>query len=199
MKIISDISNGFGYAHEKGIYHHDLKPLNLLITSESIAKITDFGFSKISFRSSVTTNKGYSPLYAAPGQITSDHYGNPDQRTDLYHLGLIFHELLMGRLPDDGSSHVVIHKKILSPDTAPATLASVNLDLAVYDPIIGKIIAKRMEDRFQTVDEFQDTFQSVYSLNKERKERLKDLKVTKESLKNSTKTRDIQRHTRETI
>ncbi len=199
IQIISGISGGLGYAHRKGIYHHDLKPLNVLITSDYVPKIADFGLSKISSRSSMTTNKGYSPLYAAPEQLDSEHYGNPDQRTDLYHLGLIFYELLTGRLPYDGSSHVVIISKILSPEIAPAKLASVNPDLAIYDPIMAKLIAKWMEDRYQTVSEFQDAIQNVYALNKERSELLEDLKITKASLKTITTTGDIQRLTKEAI
>ncbi|MCQ1539575.1 protein kinase [Methanocalculus taiwanensis] len=199
IQIISGISGGLGYAHGKGIYHHDLKPLNVLITSDYTPKIADFGLSKISSRSSMTTNKGYSPLYAAPEQLDSEHYGNPDQRTDLYHLGLIFFEILTGRLPYDGSSHVVIISKILSPDISPATLASVNSDLAPYDPIVGKLTAKRMEDRYQNVTEFQQALKGVYALNKERTELLKDLKLTKASLKTSSTTGDIQRLTREAI
>jgi serine/threonine protein kinase len=199
LKIISDISRGLQYAHEKGIYHHDLKPLNVLITAGFVPKIADFGLSEISSHSSIMADKGYSPMYAAPEQLDSEKYGNPDQRTDLYHLGLIFYELLTGKLPYDGSSHVVIISKILSPEIAPAKLASVNPDLAIYDPIMAKLIAKRMEDRYQTVSEFKDALQSVYSLNKERSELLEDLKITKASLKTSSTTGDIQRLTREAI
>jgi len=164
-----------------------------------VAKIADFGLSKISSRSSMTTNKGYSPLYAAPEQLDSDHYGTPDQRTDLYHLGLIFFELATGRLPYEGSSHVVIISKILSPDIAPATLASIKPELAIYDPIVGKLTAKRMEDRFQTVSEFQVVLRNVHSLNKERHGLLEDLKLTKDSLRKSTGKEDIKRLTHEAI
>jgi len=197
--IAYDISRGLAYAHEKGIYHHDLKPLNVLITSAKVPKIADFGLSKISSRSSISTSEGYSPLYAAPEQLDPDQYGTPDQRTDLYHLGLLFFELLTGRLPYDGTSQVVIIRKILSPSIAPSTLASMNSGLAIYDPIIGKLIAKRKEERFQHVGEFQDALQDLESLNKQRKELLEDLKATKTSLKLSTRTVEIQRLTRENI
>ncbi len=199
IQITYDIAKGIAYAHHKGVYHHDLKPLNVLITSQSVPKIADFGLSKVSARSSITTNKGYSPLYAAPEQLDPEHYGNPDHRTDLYHLGLIFFELLTGTLPYDGSSPGVIIGRIVSESSAPGTLSSVNPDLAVYDPIMAKLIAKRMEDRFQNATEFQNAIQDVYALSKERSELLEDLKVTKTSLKNSTSTADIHRLTREAI
>ncbi len=199
VQIIIETSRGLSYAHKKGIYHLDLKPLNVLITSENVPKIADFGLSRVSARSSITTNKGYTPLYAAPEQLDHALYGNPDHRTDLYLLGMIFFELITGKLPYDGSSPGVIIGKVVSGSTSPATLASIDPDLAIYDPIVGRLIAKRMEDRFQSAEEFQLSLQSVFVLNNERKELLEDLKLTKESLRFSTRNGDIQRLTREAI
>lgn len=199
VKIIYEISLGLQYAHQKGVYHHDLKPFNVLITSDKAPKIADFGLSKISSRSSMTTNKGYSPLYVAPEQLDSNLYGKPDHRTDIYHLGMIFFELLTGVLPYDGSSPGVIIGKIVSEGNMPSTLKSINPEYAVYDPIISKLIAKRMENRFQSVDEFQEALESVYTLNRERQGLIKDLKQTMASLKFSSNTDEITKFTNEAI
>ncbi len=66
IKIIRGIAEGLEHAHSKGIYHLDLKPLNVLLKADLTPKITDWGLAKISARSSLSRHYGYSPLYAAP-------------------------------------------------------------------------------------------------------------------------------------
>ncbi len=98
LKIITGIAEGLKHAHSKGIYHLDLKPLNVLLKSDlTPPKITDWGLAKISARNSLSQHYGYSPLYASPPeQLDEATYGSPDHRTDIYHLGLILYELLTG-------------------------------------------------------------------------------------------------------
>ena len=99
IMVVYGIASGLRYAHEKGIIHNDLKPLNILLDTDGTPKIADFGLAKISARSTLTVQKGYSPLYAAPETLDPALYGNPDCRTDLYQLGVIFFEMLTGTMP----------------------------------------------------------------------------------------------------
>lgn len=165
LDFIKGISNALEYTHKKGIYHHDLKPLNILLksvihhekTSEGsgiVPKITDFGLAKIGERSSITTLHAFSPFYAAPEQIDREEYGIPDQRTDIYQLGVIFYNLLSGNLPYKGSSAAILLGKIISPEIKPEKVSKSNPELKKYDRIFEKLLAKRKENRYQTVNEF---------------------------------------------
>jgi len=199
LNIIKAIANGLAHAHSKGIWHLDLKPLNVLLKSDLTPKITDWGLAKISSRSSLSTHSGYSPLYAAPEQLDEKTYGNPDHRTDIYGLGVIFYELLTGRLPYEGYSPGAVVGKILAKDVKPMPPSKINPALAKYDGIIEKLLAKRKEDRFQSVEEFLRALESLEALHMEREELKKSLEKTKQTLKRSRSREEIQKLTREAV
>ena len=119
LQLIRGIAKGLAHAHSKGIYHLDLKPLNILLKADLTPKITDWGLAKISARSSLSTHSGYSPLYAAPEQLDEETFGAPDHRTDIYQLGLIFYELLTGKPPYEATSPAALFGKILQAKPTP--------------------------------------------------------------------------------
>ncbi len=195
LKLVKAIANGLAHAHSKGIWHLDMKPLNVLLKSDLTPKITDWGLAKISSRSSLSTHKGYSPLYAAPEQLDEDLYETPDHRTDIYQLGVIFYELLTGKLPYKGYSPGAVIGKILAENIKALPPSKINPALAKYDGIFEKLLAKRKEDRYQSVGEFLSALDSLEELHKE----LEELKKTKETLKRSRSKEEIQRLKRETV
>lgn len=199
LKIIYGIAKALEHAHSKGIYHLDLKPLNVLLKSDLTPKITDWGLAKISTRSSLSTNSGYSPLYAAPEQLDEETYGVPDHRTDIYGLGIIFYELLTGKLPYEGYSLGAVVGKILAKDIKPTPPSKINPALAKYDGIFEKLLAKRKEDRYQSIEEFLQALNALEALHKEREELKKSLKETKQTLKKSRSKEEIQKLTREAV
>ena len=89
-EIIMGVAKGLAYAHEQGIIHRDIKPHNILITREGIPKITDWGMSRLLGSSAVPTVTGFSLAYAAPEQVSPGRFGETDERTDIYQLGLCF-------------------------------------------------------------------------------------------------------------
>ena len=130
LDLITAVCAGVGAAHHQGIIHRDLKPLNVMICSDKpnlsqAVKILDFGLAKIksgellgSFVQAQTTGLMGSPYYMAPEQWADEE---PDSRSDIYSLGVMFYQLVAGDVPFKGSSIPAIMKKHIS-DAAP-TLA----------------------------------------------------------------------------
>jgi len=86
--------------------------------------------------STVTATGALKLLYAAPEQLDEDTYGSPDHRTGIYQLGLIFYELLTGKLPYSGMTPAVIMGKVLNPDVKPKPPSAIDPKLAKYDGIL---------------------------------------------------------------
>ena len=97
MNIALDICRGLIAAHEQNIIHRDIKPQNILLTSDQIAKISDFGVARILEASTdyAGTITGSTRRYMAPEQ----YEGSYDYRADLYSTGLILYEMFMGEIP----------------------------------------------------------------------------------------------------
>ncbi|MEM0315791.1 MAG: protein kinase [Archaeoglobaceae archaeon] len=199
LSIVKGIADGLKHAHDKGIYHLDLKPLNVLIESDLMPKITDWGLAKISARSSPAASTGYSPLYAAPEQIDEKKFGQPDHRTDIYGLGVILYELLTGKLPYEAMTPSAVLGKIVAENIKPDPVSKHNPALAKFDRIIEKLLAKRKEDRFQSVDEFLSALDSMKSYKMELEELKKSLEDTKISLKKSRSKEEMDKLQKEAV
>lgn len=97
LNIMRQIVIALAYAHENGVIHRDIKPQNIMITTEGIVKIMDFGIAKIvSEGSTGSTIFAYTPKYAAPERMK---FNIADERSDIYALGITFFEMLTGYHP----------------------------------------------------------------------------------------------------
>ncbi len=109
IPLICKIADGMAYCHENGVIHRDLKPENILITANGQPVIMDFGLAltkgahRVTY-SNLSATMG-TPDYMAPEQIDGQR---GDQRTDIYGLGSILFEMLAGRVPFTGDSHLAI-------------------------------------------------------------------------------------------
>gem|GEM_PF-3262147 len=161
LKIIRGIAAGLSHAHSMNVYHRDIKPMNVLLQSDLNPKITDFGIAKLGARNSFTSHNACSLMYAAPEQIDRKTYGEPDYRTDIYQLGVVFYELLCGELPYNASYPEEILFHTCSPDIRPVTISEHRPEFSLYDGVFEKLLEKRKENRFQNVADFMDALEAI--------------------------------------
>ncbi len=150
-EIAFGICEGLKYAHSRGIIHRDLKLSNILIKNGT-PKISDWGLSKVLTESGSTTTS-FTPLYAAPEQISPSRFGKTDERTDIWQLGVLMYELVTGKVPFEGEDFVEIAGKIVMDEPTPPS--ELNPDAKPLEPVIMRCLAKRKEERYQSVKELQ--------------------------------------------
>ena len=163
--IVTDVCNGLKVAHGCGLYHRDIKPENILLTqnvhNQTVAKIGDFGISKFLTFKEFTTSVGGSVHYLPPDAIR----GRATFSSDIYSLGVVFYEMMTGRLPFTGGNIDLILKEIVKGH--PPSPRSLNPGI---DPDISAIIMKMMEPdpdkRYQTIGEVQTALQEYVEMKK---------------------------------
>ncbi|MDR3631856.1 MAG: protein kinase [Desulfocapsaceae bacterium] len=142
---------GLERLHLAGIIHRDIKPFNLMITSDDRIIIIDFGLSRIrgEERMRIPGLKVGSPFYAAPEQET--HPEKADERADLYSLGVLAYRMLTGRLPDRTGDR-----------TPPPSSYRPDLNRA-WDELIMKSMAKHPAHRFSSAMQMRRVFEDVHA------------------------------------
>ena len=150
----SRVANGLHAAHSNGLVHRDIKPGNILITSEGRVKVTDFGIVAIQNESSDITKTGSvlgTATYISPEQAK----GEPVSRqSDLYSLGIVLYELLLGKPPFEGESPVSIATKHLTDK--PEKLSGKRNDIPKgLENAILKLLSKNSTDRFKSAEDLR--------------------------------------------
>ncbi len=157
VRAVIDIARALEYAGAKGYIHRDIKPENILFhKSDGRAVLTDFGIARAAETDTCMTQTGTAigtPHYMSPEQAK----GRPvDPRSDLYSLGVVFFQLLTGRVPFDAESAVAIGIKHI---TEPVPLLPEGMD--ALQPVIDTLLAKKPEARYQSADEFIEHMQHI--------------------------------------
>lgn len=149
VNILLQAVEGLGYAYARGIIHRDVKPSNMMLTSDFRVKIADFGLAKIVEHDSQMTVAGTaigSPNYMSPEQARGEE---ADHRSDIYALGISFFQMLTGELPFTGQTPLtVLLRQIQDPLPEPEFLRQ--LENGRVLEIIKKMTAKNPDERFQT-------------------------------------------------
>jgi tRNA A-37 threonylcarbamoyl transferase component Bud32 len=154
--LLAPIAQALEYAHQRKIIHRDVKPANILISESNTPLLSDFGIAKIieSGESTQLTGTGVgigTPDYMAPEQWM----GKADPRTDIYSLGVVFFQMVTGRLPFTADTPAaVLIKHMQDPLPRPSSIVS-DLPEAV-EQVIYKALAKDPENRFQNMGAFAD-------------------------------------------
>jgi serine/threonine protein kinase/Tol biopolymer transport system component len=162
IDITCQIAAALQAAHSAGIVHRDIKPENVMLRKDGLVKVLDFGLAKLTeaddhpidqnapIASAVLTNPGLvmgTVAYMSPEQAC----GKPvDSRTDLWSLGVVFHEMLTGKSPFEGESVTDIITSILKTETTLPTSDNVPSEL---QPICRKALAKEKESRYQSAQD----------------------------------------------
>jgi serine/threonine protein kinase/tetratricopeptide (TPR) repeat protein len=151
ISIAIQISEGLAEAHRLGVIHRDLKPGNVMIDKEGIARILDFGIAR-TLESRGMTESGHligTPEYMSPEQAQDTRV---DQRSDIYSLGVILYEMVTGKVPFTGETPISITiKHIEEMPKSPKALAPQIPD--VLNQLILKCLAKKKEYRYQSARE----------------------------------------------
>ena len=154
VEITAQVAEGLAYAHQHGVVHRDVKPANIMILRNGMAKITDFGIARMRM-AEVRTQTGVvlgSPRYMAPEQVAGKR---AEPRSDVFSLGVILYEMLTGKPPFTGDDVTSIMFQILN--LVPPPPSTVNPAIpAVLDFIVAKALAKALDDRYQSIGEFRD-------------------------------------------
>lgn len=162
------ICRGVEVAHNYGIAHLDLKPSNILFrkTAEDVwdvPKIADWGLSRVLTEQTGEMEK-LSVQYAAPEQIESGNFGEPDMLTDVYQVGALVYAMLTGEPPYAGKQASVMHD-IVSED-GPTPPSKIRNDLpAAIDDVVLKSLNKEKTDRYRNIGVFEEALREVRSKN----------------------------------
>ncbi len=156
-QIINPVAQALDYAHERGVIHRDIKPSNMLVEARKDTGnhlyLVDFGLSKVAGMKTLTRT-GVSlgtPHYMSPEQVQAQRL---TPQTDLYSLGVVLYELLLGRLPFTGNkSYDIAFKHVREPIPSPRTLRPDFPE--ALEPVLLRALAKNPQDRFITAEEFR--------------------------------------------
>ncbi|WP_414732160.1 Stk1 family PASTA domain-containing Ser/Thr kinase [Acetobacterium carbinolicum] len=158
-RFVMDISNALRCAHENKIIHRDIKPHNILLTRDLVPKVADFGIARAITSSTVTmTNQTMGSVhYISPEQAKG---GFVDERSDLYSLGILYYELLTGKLPFDEENTVTIAIKHIQEEIVPPKLLEPKIPERV-NQIVIKLTQKKPDERYQNTDELMEDLEAL--------------------------------------
>ena len=138
------------YAAKEGVVHRDIKPANIMVASGTDVKIADFGAAILKKSQVVQTAQMGSPYYMSPEQIQGKELGF---HTDMYSMGIVLYELLVGKKPFIAEKLEILLDKIIRYDALPPSEARPELPKAL-DPVILKAMMKSPAQRYATWGEF---------------------------------------------
>jgi serine/threonine-protein kinase len=159
LSIVERVADALGYAHSMGVVHRDVKPANIMYEPESdTPKVTDFGIARITDSSKTKTGMVLgTPSYMSPEQLAGKKI---DGRSDIFSLGVTLYQLLSGHLPFEGESMTQLMFAIANTPHPPIRQYNPALP-AFIDLLIDKVLAKDLDQRFQTGAELAEAIRQV--------------------------------------
>ncbi len=156
--IMSQLLDALGHAHDKGVWHRDVKPANIIMTGGGRLKVADFGIARIETQHLTQTHYMVgTPSHMAPEQFL----GKPmDRRVDIYGAGVVLYQLLTGRAPFAGTTEALMYKVVNDMPEPPSVVEGAARP-GWFDAVIARALAKRPADRFATTYEFKQALTSA--------------------------------------
>jgi serine/threonine protein kinase len=161
LHVMQAVGSALHYAHKRGILHRDIKPSNIVIDNDNTPYLTDFGLARLASAGESTMSADMllgTPHYIAPEQAK----GKKDisGRADIYSLGIVLYELLVGNVPYTADTpYAIIHDHIYTPLPDPAAV-NPEIPPAVED-VLYRALAKDPEERFASAQQMIDTLQQA--------------------------------------
>ena len=147
--IAIQVARGIEAAHNKRITHRDIKPQNIMISTEGKVKVMDFGIARASNSNTISSEVIGSVHYASPEQARN---GIVDGRSDIYSLGIVMYEMVTGRVPFDGETTVAVALQHLQEEMKVPSAYAPELPIS-YEKIVLKCTQKNAERRYQNIAE----------------------------------------------
>ncbi len=162
VHLVRQLADALSYAHENDVVHRDIKPANVMLDAFNRALLMDFGVARVQFEGNLTRTGTIlgTPHYLPPEQPL----GKPvDGRSDIYSLGIMFYEMLSGRLPfqDDNSISLIFKHINEIPPPIKSLVPDLNDDLV---KLVHKMMEKLPENRFQHAGEISDALQGLAAI-----------------------------------
>lgn len=188
VSIAIQVGRGIEAAHNKNIVHRDIKPQNIIISTEGKVKVTDFGIARAATSNTINSDVMGSVHYSSPEQARN---GFVDGKSDIYSLGIVMYEMVTGRVPFDGDTTVAVAIQHLQEEMVPPTAYTPDLPIS-FEKIILKCTQKNPDRRYEDMGELLvDLRKSLISPNEDF--------VTMVPLENNGKTRVVQKDEIEAI
>jgi eukaryotic-like serine/threonine-protein kinase len=153
VELTRQIASGLSVAHKHNIIHRDVKPHNILITEDGVAKITDFGIAKAMKTTTIVDQTAEAIMgsvhYFSPEQARG---GYVDEKSDIYSLGIVMYEMLTGRVPFDGDNPVNVALKHINEEMIPPSALVAGIPPRI-EQIVMKATSKLPTARFSSADE----------------------------------------------
>jgi serine/threonine protein kinase len=158
LRILPPLAGALDYAHRQGVLHRDIKPSNIIIDANGVPYLTDFGLARMAELGESTLSHDAllgTPHYISPEQALGKR--DLDSRTDLYSLGVVLYELVVGRVPFSADTpYAIIRDHVDRPLPAPR---AINPDVsAEVEAVLQKALAKNPAERYATATEMIDDF-----------------------------------------
>lgn len=146
LEIIYKCARALDYAAREGVIHRDIKPANILLAGDTDIKVSDFGAALNAASDSTQITGVGSPAYMSPEQVREQEL---TYQTDIFSLGVVFYQLLTGRLPFMGTNNYSIIYQIINTDPAPPSRFRTEVSPQI-DAIVFRMLQKNTADRYQT-------------------------------------------------
>lgn len=147
VSIAIQVGRGIEAAHNKNIIHRDIKPQNIMISTEGKVKVTDFGIARAATSNTISSDVMGSVHYSSPEQARN---GFVDGKSDIYSLGIVMYEMVTGRVPFDGDTTVAVAIQHLQEEMVPPSAFAPNLPISM-EKIILKCTQKSADRRYESM------------------------------------------------
>ena len=147
ISIAIQVGRGIEAAHNKNIIHRDIKPQNIIISTEGKVKVTDFGIARAASANTINSDVMGSVHYSSPEQARN---GFVDGKSDIYSLGIVMYEMVTGRVPFDGDTTVAVAIQHLQEEMVSPSAYAPDLPISL-EKIILKCTQKNADRRYENM------------------------------------------------